>query len=35
MIVNLFKPSQVSTARYLSITVTITIKFSYIRTRIV
>ena len=30
MIVNLFKPSQVSTARYLSIIVSITIKFSYI-----
>ncbi len=29
MIINLFKPSQVSTARYLSITVSITKKVSY------
>jgi hypothetical protein len=35
MIINLFKPSQVSTARYLSITVPITRKVSYDHTSIV
>ena len=35
MIINFFKPSQVSTTRYLSITVSITIKVSYDHTRIV
>ncbi len=34
MIINLFKPSQVPTARYLSITVSITKKVSYDHTHV-